>query len=117
MGFFIVHLQGEAGIDMDAQSRIPQTDLQGIRLQIDQIDEQILALLQERARLALEAQQVKTESGLPPSDSLREETILRRLVERSSGTLPAEAVRGIFREIISCCKKVQGTAGPEATGF
>ncbi len=79
-------------------------DLQGIRIKIDAIDEQLIRLLNERANLVLEVAEVKKKAGLDIYVPGREEALLRKLCQINSaqhGKLTEKAIRSIFREIMS----------------
>ncbi len=77
------------------------SDLTDIRDQIDAIDTELLRLLNKRATLALAVGEIKSRDGLPIYAPEREMTLLRSLVERSSGPLPPTAIKAIYREIMS----------------
>lgn len=77
------------------------SELSEIRGKIDAIDSQLLKLLNERATLALEVGHIKNRDGLPIYAPDREMALLRGLVERNEGPLPAPAIRAIYREIMS----------------
>ncbi len=77
------------------------SDLTQIRDQIDAIDTELLRLLNKRATLALAVGEIKSRDGLPIYAPEREMTLLRSLVERSSGPLPPIAIKAIYREIMS----------------
>lgn len=79
----------------------PTHDLMELRERIDALDSQLLALLNERARIALEIGSIKNRSGLPVYAPDREERLLRKLEERNTGPLRARSVRAIYREIMS----------------
>jgi len=77
-----------------------------IRDQIDAIDEQIQALISQRARLAKEVARIKTQGGQVEAVFYRPEReaqVLRRVIERNDGSLPAEDMARLFREIMSAC--------------
>jgi chorismate mutase/prephenate dehydratase len=97
------------------------TGLDALRAQIDHIDDQLLALLSQRARLVVEVGERKRASG---HDAIyvpgREKRIYQRLTRRNRGPLPPESVRAIFREVISSCLAMEqplriAYLGPEAT--
>ena len=96
--------------------------LQAIRLQIDELDAELLTLLNQRARLAKDAAEFKGEDR-ESRDYYRpdrEAGILRKLVEGNSGPLAGEAVAQLFREIMSACRALQqpmniAFLGPEGT--
>jgi len=101
--------------------------LEGIRRQIDAIDEQLQALINERARLARAVGETKfpEPAGLTtmPRDYYRPEReaeILRHAVSRNSGPLKDEEIVRLFREIMSACLAQQeplkvAFLGPEGT--
>jgi len=76
-------------------------DLIQLREAIDAIDAQLVALLNERARLAQEIGRIKERNGAPVYAAGRAEQLMRRLVERSEGPLDEMAIRAIYREIMS----------------
>lgn len=99
-----------------------ESRLAAVRAQIDAIDEQILALVSQRAGLAEAVARVKREAG-ETGDFYRPEReaeVLRRIAERNPGPLPTEAVRRLFRELMADCLALQQPLraayfGPEGT--
>ena len=77
------------------------------RARIDEIDRQLLGLLNQRAALALDVGQAKRDAGAPVHAPEREHAILDRLLRLNEGSLPAEAVRAIWREIFSAARGLQ----------
>lgn len=75
------------------------------RDQIDVIDEQILGLVNERARHAREIGNLK--GGGPIYRPEREAQVLRRLLELNAGPLSGEAVTAIFRSVMSNCRALE----------
>lgn len=95
-------------------------ELDPLRQQIDRIDREILAKLNERAQLAGEIGAIKKELDSPFYVPAREETLMQKLTAANTGPLPNAAVRSIFREIISASialeKKLDiAYLGPQAT--
>lgn len=80
-------------------------DLKKLRDQIDAIDNQVLKLVSERARLAHTIGQVK--NGGPIYRPEREAQVLRRLQELNEGPLSSEAVSAIFRTVMSNCRALE----------
>jgi chorismate mutase/prephenate dehydratase len=77
-------------------------ELLKLRNEIDRLDEEILDRLAARARCAQRVGEVK--QGKPPFyRPEREAQVLRRLAELNPGPLPADAVKTVFREIMSVC--------------
>jgi chorismate mutase / prephenate dehydratase len=70
-----------------------------IRKKIDELDDNTLKLLNERAKLALQIK--KTTDGQASIRPEREIEIVRRMEEINKGPLTAEAVRSIFTQIIA----------------
>jgi chorismate mutase/prephenate dehydratase len=96
--------------------------LSEIRAKIDSIDEQILKLVSERARLAQQVAQAKRAAG-ETGDFYRPEReaeVLRRVRDLNPGPLSAEPVQRLFRELMSACLALQQPLkvayfGPEGT--
>lgn len=70
------------------------------RRRIDEIDEQIVRLLNERARYALKVGREKRAQGLSMRVLDRELEVLARIVQRNSGPLPDESLMRIYRVIL-----------------
>lgn len=79
--------------------------LKNCREQIDAIDEQLLKLVNERAKLAREIGSLK--QGGPIYRPEREAQVLRRLMENNAGPLSSEAVTAIFRSVMSNCRALE----------
>jgi chorismate mutase/prephenate dehydratase len=91
-----------------------------LRKRIEGLDAQIVQLLCERARHAVEIGCLKQLKEVPVFDGFRERTVLNGLSARNEGPLADSALRRIFTEIISACRALQGPTkvcflGPEAT--
>ncbi len=72
-----------------------------LRRSIDEIDENLLCLLNQRAHLAQEIGRIKERHGRPVYAPERAEQLLRRLVSLNKGPLEESAIRAIYREIMS----------------
>lgn len=81
------------------------------RREIERIDREIVVLLTERVRLALEVGRAKREAGLPLLDPAREAAVVRRAVglARDSG-VSDEDVREIFWHVIGMSRRAQSSA-------
>jgi chorismate mutase/prephenate dehydratase len=99
-------------------SDAPQRDeLLQLRDQIDALDEQVLALISERARLAQAIGHLKNGIIYKPE---REAQVVARLQAANPGPLPAESVAVVFKEIMSACRALEqqlsiAYLGPEGT--
>lgn len=96
--------------------------LQQIRGRIDELDQQIQALINERARCAQEVARIKAANGEQASfyRPEREAAVLREIQARNPGPLSNEAVARLFREIMSACLALEeplsiAFLGPEGT--
>ncbi|MDZ7261620.1 MAG: chorismate mutase [candidate division KSB1 bacterium] len=81
--------------------------LNDCRRNIDEINFEILKLLNERARWALEIGKLKKLKGIPNHDPLREEEILKEMQAKNQGPLGKEAVKRIFKLILEECRKLE----------
>lgn len=82
-------------------------DLPDWRKRIDEIDQQILKLLNERARCATEIGRIKKERGLPAWAPEREAEILRNAVKANPGPLDDGAVKRLFERIIDEARSLE----------
>jgi chorismate mutase/prephenate dehydratase len=78
-----------------------------LREKIDAIDAQILALLNQRARVAEAVGHVKAETNAPVFRPEREAQVLRAVAERNPGPMHSSDVQTIFREIMSACRALE----------
>jgi chorismate mutase/prephenate dehydratase len=96
------------------------TEKEAIRQQIDALDQELLALLNRRQTLAQTIGLIKNRQGQRTLDFQREEKVLAHLMDLNPGPLSPEAIKNIFREIISASRQIQAPLavaflGPEAT--
>ncbi|HVO89377.1 MAG TPA: prephenate dehydratase [Casimicrobiaceae bacterium] len=78
-------------------------DLSVHRAAIDALDQQILALLNQRATHARAIGTLKAGSGGAAYRPEREAQVMARLAQQNGGPLTTEAVTGVFRQIMSAC--------------
>ena len=95
----------------------PGRGIDKLRREIDALDDDLLALLNRRAGLAVKIGALK--GGTPAYRPERESEILRRMT-KTPGVLPAERVAAVFREVISACRGLEEAIrvaylGPEGT--
>lgn len=76
-------------------------EIEKLRKKIDKIDDKILELLNKRAELILQISKEKKKKNIPYYVPIREKKIFERILKNNKGPLPANAVKSIFREIIS----------------
>ncbi|MDR3000056.1 MAG: chorismate mutase [Fibromonadaceae bacterium] len=75
-------------------------EIEILRQKLDSIEDNLIALLNERAKYVLEIGKIKREKGLPIVDLKREETILNRIKQKNSGPISNDFLINIFRKII-----------------
>jgi chorismate mutase/prephenate dehydratase len=91
-----------------------------LRQAIDAVDDQLLELLNRRARLVKQVGAEKARTQQPFYVPDRERQIVERLQDGNAGPFPTEALRAVFSEIISACLSLEDALkvaffGPEAT--
>jgi chorismate mutase/prephenate dehydratase len=82
-------------------------DLGDWRSRINNIDNQILTLLNQRAEAALQIGDLKRRQEAPSFVPEREAEVVSRLTAAGSGPLPAEAIAAVWREILSACRTLE----------
>lgn len=106
----------------DKKKQAPQPNLDEIRERINNVDQQIQALISERARFAQQVGVAKGDlkAAVDYYRPEREAEVLRNVIERNDGPLRDEEMLRLFREIMSACLAQQeplkiGFLGPEGT--
>ena len=94
--------------------------LQEHRQAIDQLDEKIVQLLNDRTRHVLEIGQIKLKAGEEIYAPHRERAVLQRVVRKNQGPITNDGLKAIYREIMSSALSLEKTLtiaylGPEAT--
>lgn len=92
-------------------------DLQKLRTEIDQIDDELLKLISRRAQIAQTIGRLKQGNIYRPE---REAQVLRRIKEANPGPLSGETAARLFREIMSACLALEqpltvAYLGPQGT--
>ena len=96
-------------------------DLDALRKKIDQLDEEIVRLLNERTSAAADIGKVKQKTASDVYVPSREKAVLERVCELSeAGPLKDKNIRAIYREIMSAAIALETKAsiaflGPEST--
>src|SRR5215210_955440 len=94
--------------------------LDDLREHIDTIDDRILALLEERANIVARVADEKRARHATFFNPERERAVLDRLEAKGAGRFPREAIRAVYREVMSACLALQAQVGvaflgPEGT--
>ena len=85
----------------------PEAELAKCRARIDEVDLRLLALLNERTRIAEEIGRIKQTASLPVYEPKREDLVYENVTSNNAGPLTNEAVRRVFERIIDEMRKVQ----------
>lgn len=78
-----------------------------LRVQIDAVDQELLSLLNQRARLAQAVGEVKKIDGSPVFRPDREMQVIEGLKQGNPGPVLPESIGPIWREIMSACRALE----------
>lgn len=95
---------GGAGADTAANL---SGELADLRARIDQIDQAIVALLNERAEIALEIGRHKDATGRGVRDAAREQEVIEQVTSASAGLFPEPELVALYRRLIAATRKIQ----------
>lgn len=82
-------------------------DLQEIRAEIDEIDDQMAALFEKRMKLSADVAEFKMETGKPVLDRGREQEKLRKIHDQADTPFNAAALTELFRQMMASSRKLQ----------
>ncbi len=82
-------------------------DIDELRKKIDAIDDQLLKLFNERAKLAKEIGLTKKSLGLPIHVPSREQEILERLQRDNPGPISPEALKQLYQQLFEESKRLE----------
>lgn len=91
----------EKGAKKSQHSSHRPPTLAGLRGKIDRLDQELVKLMNERAKIAHEIGKLKTEAGISAYAPAREEEVVSRVLSLSKGPLGERCLRSVFRELIS----------------
>lgn len=94
--------------------------LKDLRNKIDDIDNTIVKLLNDRAKIVLDIKEAKKDDRLKVYSPTREREILKRLGKINTGPFPGDALISLYKEILSTSRSLQQPLkiayfGPPAT--
>jgi len=104
----------------DTQQPVQSAALGALRVQIDSIDQQLLSLLNQRARVAEQVGEIKRAEGSPFFRPDRVAQVIEKIQKANQGPLLNQHVASIWREIMSACLALEApqrvaVLGPEGT--
>jgi chorismate mutase len=82
-------------------------EIDEIRKRIDLLDDVLLRVFNERARLALEIGQIKKGLGLPVFDPAREKRIFARMKGDNPGPLDDGAILRLFERVVDESRRLE----------
>jgi chorismate mutase/prephenate dehydratase len=91
------------------RGELPETpELRRLRRRIDVLDRRIVALLNERARIACEAGRAKAEAGRRAiRDAEREREILLRVSMANEGPMPQADLLALYRRLFAATRALE----------
>lgn len=87
--------------DTPDQNQIDEQALAPLRARIDELDQQIIKLLNERAQVVVQVGQVKRAGNTPIYVPDRERRVLEQVRSYNQGPLPNKCIDAIYRELMS----------------
>ena len=104
----------------DPKQPVQSEELAALRVQIDSIDQQLLALLNQRAHVAEKVGEIKRAEGSPFFRPDRVAQVIEKIQGANQGPLLNQHVASIWREIMSACLALEApqrvaVLGPEGT--
>jgi chorismate mutase len=84
-------------------------DIDSIRIKINQLDDELLRIFNERAALALEIGEAKKQLGLQIYDPEREKLIFERMQKKNHGPLDNSAIIRFFERVIDESRSLERT--------
>lgn len=91
-----------------------ELELVQIRQQIDKIDKQLAAVLEQRLKLVLDVAAYKKSKGLPVKDAAREAKVIAKVTGQLENKDYTDAVAGIMRSVIDAACDLEETAIADA---
>jgi chorismate mutase/prephenate dehydratase len=86
-----------------------QDPLADARRRIDAVDQHLVELLNERARIVDDISRIKKARHLPVVDPRRFQEVLDRAAAYGKGPLPAESIRRIYERIVDVMQSWEAT--------
>ena len=81
--------------------------LEDWRARIDEIDQKLVELLNDRTRCAIEIAKIKRTRNLQVFDPEREQQVIRNVQGLNKGPLDDEGLRRLFERVIDECRRLE----------
>lgn len=82
-------------------------DIADWRRKIDELDEQLVRLISERANCALEIGRLKSQSSMPVYEPDRERIIFENIARNNKGPLSQVQLRQVFERLVDVMRQIQ----------
>ncbi len=82
-------------------------DLNSVRIEINEIDKEIVACIEKRFNLAVEIGKYKKENNLPVYDEVREKKVIENCIGYLNNKNYASHIEDIYMQIMNLSKKLQ----------
>ncbi len=100
----------DAESDRPSHLEAAETAIERLRENIDQVDEVLVKLLNQRAKWALEIGDVKKGADIPIYQPDREALVLDHVLSTNRGPLRSDAIRRLFERIIDENRRLERIA-------
>jgi chorismate mutase len=91
-------------------------DISDWRKKIDELDRDLVRLLNERARCAVEIGKIKRQNGLPILEPSREQEVMQQAFGANEGPLTDEAIQRVLERVVEEGKALQKRVFEEQGG-
>jgi chorismate mutase len=95
------------GPGVSGGSRAARDEIDALRRRIDELDERLVRLLNDRAGCALEIGRIKQALGMEIFQPEREREVLRHVRELNGGPLDEHAIVRLFERIIDEARRLE----------
>lgn len=84
-----------------------QETLSELRMQIEEIDEKLVALMKRRIQVVHQIGKVKAEKNLPVRDAKREDKVIEHILSIPHTPMKSSALKELFQTIMRICREAQ----------
>jgi len=82
-------------------------ELEKARMEINEIDEEIVKLLEKRFNLVLQIGQYKKENNIPVFDESREKKVIKNCIRNLEDKSYSNSIEIIYKQIMDTCKEIE----------
>jgi chorismate mutase-like protein len=82
-------------------------DISDWRKKIDEIDQQLVSLMNQRAQAAHEIGKLKRRAGMPIYEPDREQAVFKNALKANQGPLPERDLIRIYERVMDIMRKIQ----------